>query len=483
MGSRKYAAFAVAVALVAGCKDEVTPPAPPPAETSVTVLNLNAAMGFELKPGNADGTDATPEDIGLLADDVLKHPADVVHLQEMAVNAARDLRALLSERTGAEWQLNWAHSTVASYYEGKAENEEPIWRDVSAGNAQLIRIGAGIRSQRPITLDGEGLPNGEPDQGILLPTTKPDKGRRSFQGAEITTEHGKIDVYNTHLALERDFSDADRAKDVEALQRFTESRTNPAVITGDFNQVIDSMSIEPESPGELYPVPSRSPDTVFALTEFMKKYGYTDVAKDLGTTSNRQPNNELKKLFAARIDYILARGLKTRDTAKIKSHESDHWGLVTTIDPGSERVTAPPSPTVSAVPADRYRHELYSGTPFYFFTSADSTYLCAIVSDQAVCQGRTNPVPPAPPTCAREGGPSWGNGLFVDATGKVDFVCAGGIMYAPTDRAPDERDVLRPGTSFTALGYTCGAERTGIRCRQDVSGHGFFIAPDTNERF
>lgn len=73
--------------------------------------------------------------------------------------------------------------------------------------------------------------------------------------------------------------------------------------------------------------------------------------------------------------------------------------------------------------------------------------------------------------------------MFVDTSGKVDFVCAGGLMYGPTDRVPDDRDVLQPGTSFTALSYTCGAEQTGNRCKQGASGHGFFITPDTNERF
>jgi hypothetical protein len=85
----------------------------------VTVLNLNAAMGFELKPDNPAGTDATPEDIGRLADDILKHPADVVHLQEMAVNAARDLRTLLSERTP---QL-----APHRHYNGPGSRFSPAW--------------------------------------------------------------------------------------------------------------------------------------------------------------------------------------------------------------------------------------------------------------------------------------------------------------------------------------------------------------------
>ncbi|SDM68392.1 endonuclease/exonuclease/phosphatase family protein [Allokutzneria albata] len=472
MKSVKRTAFgAVMVCVLAaatGCREDP----PPPPDTSVTVVNLNAAMGFVMGPGEDQGTDATPEDLALLADDILKHPADVVNLQEMAVYAARDLRELLAGRTGAVWQLNWAHSDFADYYAGKEPGEAPVWKNASAGNAQLIRIGAGVRSQKPITVDGD-RPAGEPDQGIMLPSSrKPNRGR-SFQGAEIVTEHGVIDVYNLHLARAKDNSDEERARDVETIQRLTESRTNPAIITGDFNETIDLS--------ELYPGPHAYPGTFAALSAFMNTYGYTDVAKDLGATSNRAPKHDVQKLVSARIDYILARGLRTVETAKFASAESDHWGLVTTVEPGSERGTPKPAPS-TGVSADRFRHALPGGGTFYFFTSADAGYSCAVVAKQALCQGRTKPVPPPPDSCKQRGGPSWGHGMFVEATGKVDFVCAGGLVYSPVDRAPDDRDVLRPGQSFTALGFTCAAEERGIRCR-NASGRGFFIAPDTNERF
>lgn len=467
------AAIAVAVVLAGatGCREDTDPPPPNP-DTSVTVVNLNAAMGFGLRPGDPLGTDATPEDLALLAADVLKHPADVVHLQEMAAPAARQLRALLISRTGAEWQLNWSHSTLASYYAGKAEDEPPVWQDVSAGNAQLVRIGSGVRSQRAITVDDDRPVDGQPDQGIVLPT----RGR-SFQGAELVTDSGVIDVYNLHLALARDFSDEERARDVRFVQEFTEARANPAIVTGDFNQVIDN------SLPDLLPSDS---ETVAALTDFLDEHGYADLGKDLGPTSNRQPDEDVKKLVRARIDFILARGVGGRDTAKFESHESDHWGLVTTVVPGGP-ASRPPAPTrapASGVPAERYRHELpFGGGTYHFFTSADGGYLCGVAENEAVCQGETKPVPPPPPSCSQDGGPSWGHGMVVAATGQVDFLCAGGLMYAPADRSPDDRDVLPPGQAFTALGFTCAAEDTGIRCTHDASGHGFAVAPDSNERF
>jgi hypothetical protein len=56
-------------------------------------------------------------------------------------------------------------------------------------------------------------------------------------------------------------------------------------------------------------------------------------------------------------------------------------------------------------------------------------------------------------------------------------------LYSPSNRAPSEQDHLRPDESITALGFTCVAIETGIRCMHDDSGHGFLIAPHTNERF
>ena len=47
----------------------------------------------------------------------------------------------------------------------------------------------------------------------------------------------------------------------------------------------------------------------------------------------------------------------------------------------------------------------------------------------------------------------------------------------------DHTPLFKPGQSFTAAGFTCAAEETGIRCEHDESGHGFVIAPDSNERF
>ena len=335
--SRKLVlATAVAAALVAGC-DGSTPPPPRPTAAAhddvVRIVNLNAAMGYMNLAGNSRGTDALTSDFELLADDILAQRGDVANLQEMALPAARELAGILAEKTGDEWQLNWAFSGNATYYTGqKGESgPRPDYRDVPAGNAQLIRIGDGITAQKPLTDDGKKDDGKNADQGIMLPS-----GGRSFVGAEITTAVGPIAVYNTHLALADQVSDEERAADIAAIQEVTEANSDPTVLTGDFNQNIDFV------PGQPYP----SPKTVDAIRAFMDTHGYTDTARDEGPTSNEKR----KHLGTKRIDYILARGVATTDTVRFVSHESDHWGLATTLDLTATAVspgTSTPAPTTT----------------------------------------------------------------------------------------------------------------------------------------
>lgn len=152
------------------------------------------------------------------------------------------------------------------------------------------------------------------------------------------------------------------------------------------------------------------------------------------------------------------------------SEVAEVWDIAGSIDTCAPRPPVEPEP----VPADQYDQGL-----FYFFTSPDGEYQCGIASDGALCQGETQPVPPKPATC-REG---WGYGMGVDETGKVDFLCAGGLIYGPSGRNPDDRDKLPSGRSITALGFTCSADDPGIRCVHDASKHGFAIAPTTNDTF
>jgi endonuclease/exonuclease/phosphatase family metal-dependent hydrolase len=278
----------------------------PPPDDAVRVVNLNAAMGYRAGKGDPAGTDATHADLDLLAQDIVAQRGDIANLQEMVLPAARELASVLRRRTGDEWQLNWAHADYGTYYAGRSRTERPVYDHASSGNAQLVRIGDGIEKQTPITVDDAG-----DDQGVVMPS-----GKRSFVGAEITTAWGVVDVYTTHMALARQVPDAGRAADVQRIQRTTESRSNPAVVTGDFNQTIDL----PNDPSRL---------TMSAITMFVDDYGYTDVARDKGPTiDQKHPDRDSR-----RIDYVFTRGLRTTDTVRFASHESDHWGLATTIGP------------------------------------------------------------------------------------------------------------------------------------------------------
>ena len=295
------------VLLVAGCSNAsgagsaTARAGPPPPNATITVVNLNAAMGYRAGKGDPGGTDPTTADLGLLASDIVNQGGDIANLQEMALPAAQQLRGILREKTGDEWQLNWAHAVPATFYPGKSRDERPAYENISSGNAQLIRIGDGIDRQKPLTLD-----DANDDQGIVLPS-----GARAFVGAEISTANGVLDVYTTHLALARQVPDEKRAADVRRIQDFAESRSNPVILTGDFNQTLD----EPNS------------RTAAAIEDFMRKYGYTDVAAGAGVTiDQKHPDQD-----ARRIDYILTRDVRTTGTKRFVSHESDHWGLVTTI--------------------------------------------------------------------------------------------------------------------------------------------------------
>jgi endonuclease/exonuclease/phosphatase family metal-dependent hydrolase len=289
--------------LVAGCSSATGSGSSSPSDKVVRVVNLNAAMGYRAGKGDPAGTDATREDLGLLARDIVDNLGDVANLQEMALPAARELRTILGGMTGDEWQLNWAHAASSTFYPGKSRDEGPAYEDVSTGNAQLVRIGDGIARQQPITLDDVN-----DDQGIVLPS-----GGRAFMGAEITLAGGGVvDVYNTHLALARQVSDTERAADVRRIQETTESRANPVIVTGDFNQTIG--------------VPDPSQQTMAAIQAFLD-YGYADVAAKLGATiDQKQPEKDSR-----RIDYIFARGVPTADVVRFVSDESDHWGLAVSV--------------------------------------------------------------------------------------------------------------------------------------------------------
>lgn len=290
-------------------KEMWTPPVTvAPAATSVTVVNLNAAMGYHLRPGDPAGTDATAADFADLADDILRQNGDIANLQEMAEPAAKHLRQILADRTGQQWAMNWASSGTADYYEGKSPDERPKgeYAGARAGNAQLIRFGYGITTHVATT--------GESGHKLL-------SGGRSYGGVRLNTADGReLEVYVTHLARDKDATSIERVADIRVIQDFLKERKGPVVLTGDFNE---SMDVPAGGPTE---------SVIRALNEFTTRHGFTDVGHDLGSTSN-QKGIAAQLEGRLRIDYILTRDLPTLDTTRFVSHQSDHWGLTTTLAP------------------------------------------------------------------------------------------------------------------------------------------------------
>lgn len=144
-------------------------------------------------------------------------------------------------------------------------------------------------------------------------------------------------------------------------------------------------------------------------------------------------------------------------------------------EPG-DCTTTPPEPSDKPDPVSP---DQYNQGSFYFFTAPDGSYYCGIAEDQAACQGETKPIPPKPASC-REG---WGYGMGVSADGKVDFLCAGGLMYGPASGEPGDRDKLPTDHSLTGYGFTCSADGPEIRCVHNASGHGFAMSPTSNDQF
>jgi hypothetical protein len=143
--------------------------------------------------------------------------------------------------------------------------------------------------------------------------------------------------------------------------------------------------------------------------------------------------------------------------------------------------------TGRSISAEPYKAKTGTQTPagepdWYFFMPPKGNYYCGIYAERAGCQGITTPIPPRPESCGR--GPGWGGGMFVDPSGKVDFLCAGGVIFFwGAKNAPGPEDRLVAGQTVSALGYSCTAGEQEMRCVHEVSGHGFRMAPDSNELF
>ncbi|SNS68704.1 DUF6636 domain-containing protein [Rhodococcoides kyotonense] len=152
----------------------------------------------------------------------------------------------------------------------------------------------------------------------------------------------------------------------------------------------------------------------------------------------------------------------------------------TTTTEAPVTTTEAPVPTTTEpapVPTPQTTYAALDGA--YYFSSPDGQFQCGIVTlasrTEAGCQGVTDPVPPRPEDCMI----SWGNGIRVTNEGEASFMCAGGAVYTSGGEVIDPP--LGIGQTIAADGYTCTSAADGISCGNDETGHGFRIAPDSNE--
>lgn len=152
----------------------------------------------------------------------------------------------------------------------------------------------------------------------------------------------------------------------------------------------------------------------------------------------------------------------------------------TTPPPVTTTSEAPPPPPVEPPPPVAEPQTTYAAIGgAYYFTSPDGLFQCGIVPlssrTEAGCQGTTTPVPPRPDDCMI----NWGNGIRVTNDGPAAFMCSGGVVYTSGGESMDPP--LAVGATIAEGGYTCTSAENGISCANDATGHGFRIAPDSNE--
>lgn len=229
---------------------------------SIAIVDLNAAMGLGMGPGNSYGTDLNTTDLDILANDLTKEVIpDVITLQEMAevgLNGAPGvigLKAALEAKTGGAWSVYFGNSGLADNYKNPTvayyssigddignPNEEPTLS--FAGNAVLVREGSGIISSIPLTINPD-FPN---DYGLRLNSsgvsddTYDGKTPGSVVGVWVSTSNGcSMRIYTTHISNNDTPGDTRKIKAEQITSAGDEASYNwqelniPTVLTGDFN--------------------------------------------------------------------------------------------------------------------------------------------------------------------------------------------------------------------------------------------------------
>ncbi|WP_043807976.1 DUF6636 domain-containing protein [Rhodococcus triatomae] len=146
----------------------------------------------------------------------------------------------------------------------------------------------------------------------------------------------------------------------------------------------------------------------------------------------------------------------------------------TTSAPTATTTTVTATPTTTAAATTTYKRN-----EAVYFTAPTGGFQCGIIElatrVEAGCQGPTAPIPPRPDNCMI----AWGTGIRVTTAGPAEFLCAGGVVYTSGEDDP----VLPVGQSVASFGFTCTSTHAGARCKNDETGHGFEIGPESNETF
>jgi hypothetical protein len=106
-------------------------------------------------------------------------------------------------------------------------------------------------------------------------------------------------------------------------------------------------------------------------------------------------------------------------------------------------------------------------TATFRFTTPSKNIGCFVGADAARCDivRKSWKPPPKPAGCDLD----YGNGLTVEAGEKATVVCAG-------DTVLGAKEILPYGEAVKVGSFVCESQNSGVRCRNDDSGHGFTIA-------
>ena len=134
---------------------------------------------------------------------------------------------------------------------------------------------------------------------------------------------------------------------------------------------------------------------------------------------------------------------------------------------GSASATAPAtvSPSVTSPPTTSAGDGPDTLT---FFRTPSGNIGCVVSKTEARCDIRehTWAAPPKPKDCELD----WGNGLYVDDTGKAGVLCAGDTALDPSAGILEYEDELKLGP------LTCTSQESGVTCRETKSFHGFTLS-------